>query len=401
MRARFFLNQPREKLKTASPPSRAALDFHRSLPGYRATPLLDAPELARSLGIGQVLVKDESNRLGLPAFKILGASWAVYRALTARATSAAVAEGRASGRPGPAEAGPSAGLESSTTFDQVVRQFASLRPLTLVTATDGNHGRAVAHVAALFGLGAKIFVPAGTAQARIDGIASEDATVEIVDGTYDEAVECAAREGNDRCLVISDTSWHGYEQIPQWVAEGYATILWEIEDELARRGERDPDLFPVQFGVGALATAVVRHYRAKAEAKPKIVSVEPLRAACALASIEAGKIVTVPGPHDSIMAGLNCGRVSMVAWPIAARGIDAFLAIPDERAREAMRALARLGVMAGETGAAGLAGLIELLTGPENAQRRAELDLNQNSRALIIVTEGATDPESYARIVGA
>ena len=382
MKARFFLNQPREKLKIASPPSRSAFDFHRSLPGYRATPLLDAPELARSLGIGQVLVKDESNRLSLPAFKILGASWAVYRVLVERS--------RPAGLP-----------DSWSTFDQLVRQLAPLGPLTLVTATDGNHGRAVAHVAALFGLGAKIFVPAGTAQARIDGIASEDATVEIVDGTYDEAVECAAREGNDRCLVISDTSWHGYEQIPQWVAEGYATILWEIEDELARRGERDPDLFPVQFGVGALATAVVRHYRAKAEAKPKIVSVEPLRAACALASIEAGKIVTVPGPHDSIMAGLNCGRVSMVAWPIAARGIDAFLAIPDERAREAMRALARLGVVAGETGAAGLAGLIELLTGPENAQRRAELDLNQNSRALIIVTEGATDPESYARIVGA
>ena len=382
MKAEFFLNQPRERLKIASPPSRAALDFHRSLPGHRATPLLDAPGLARSLGIGQVLVKDESNRLGLPAFKILGASWAVYRELVERSRLAGLSD-------------------SWSRFDQLVRQLAPLRPLTLVTATDGNHGRAVAHVATLFGLGAKIFVPAGTAQARIDGIASEGATVEIVDGTYDEAVERAAREANDRCLVISDTSWHGYEQIPQWVAEGYATILWEIEDELARRGEGDPDLFPVQFGVGALATAVVRHYRAKEHTQPKIVSVEPLRAACALASIEAGKIVTVPGPHDSIMAGLNCGRVSIAAWPIAARGIDAFLAIPDERAREAMRALARLGVVAGETGAAGLAGLIELLTGPNDAQRRADLGITQNSRALIIVTEGATDPESYARIVDA
>ncbi len=376
MKAKFFLNQTGAKLPIASLPSRAALDFHRSLPGYQPTPLRDAPELARSLGIGQLLIKNESNRFGLPAFKILGASWAVSRALSERA-----------------------GFESWTAFDQLVRQVAPLRPLTLVTATDGNHGRAVAHVAALLGLGAKIFVPAGTAQARIDGIASEGATVKVVAGTYDEAVECAAREASDRCLVISDTSWPRYEEIPQWVAEGYATILWEIEDELAHRGEPGPDLVPVQFGVGALASAVVRHYRSKAEAQPKIVSVEPLRAACALASIEAGDIVTVPGPHDSIMAGLNCGRVSMVAWPAAARGMDGFLAIPDKRAREAMRALAGLGVVAGETGAAGLAGLIELLTGSESAQYRADLSLNEESRALIIVTEGATDPESYAQIL--
>jgi diaminopropionate ammonia-lyase len=379
MKSKFFLNRRREKLAIASLPSRAALAFHRSLPGYGPTPLLEAPELAHSLGIGQVLIKDESSRLGLPAFKILGASWAVYRALSGRA-----------GLPG---------LEARTTFDEVVRQTSSLRPLTLVTATDGNHGRAVAHVAALFGLDAKIFVPSGTAQARIAGIASEGASVEVVDGTYEDAVERAASEANDRCLIISDNSWPGYEQIPQWVAEGYATILWEIEDDLARRGELGPDLFPVQFGVGALAAAVVRHYRPKAEVQPRIISVEPLPAACALASIEAGRIVTVPGPHDSIMAGLNCGRVSIVAWPVAARGIDAFLAIPDERAREAMRALAQLGVVAGETGAAGLAGLIELLTGTENAQRRVELGVTERSRALVIVTEGATDPESYARLV--
>ncbi|MGH9807244.1 MAG: pyridoxal-phosphate dependent enzyme, partial [Terriglobia bacterium] len=185
------------------------------------------------------------------------------------------------------------------------------------------------------------------------------------------------------------------------VMEGYSTILWEIDDELARRREKDPDLFPVQFGVGALAAAVARHYQGRRpNERPKILSVEPLHAACMLASMEAGEIVDVPGPHDSIMAGLNCGRVSLVAWPVASGEIDAFIAIPDERAREAMRALARVGIVAGETGAAGLAGLIAFLTGPESERRRAALGINATSRALLLVTEGATDVESYRRIVG-
>ena len=144
--------------------------------------------------------------------------------------------GRLSRAPGPARTNRSGRGEPSKNSRA---ELAPLRPLTLVTATDGNHGRAVAHVAALFGLTARIFVPTGTAQARIDGIASEGARVEVVDGTYDDAVERAARQANDRSLVISDTSWPGYEEIPQWVMEGYATIFSEIDDELARRGETD------------------------------------------------------------------------------------------------------------------------------------------------------------------
>lgn len=380
MKARFFLNQPNRRDEGVLPPTRAPLNFHRRLPGYQPTPLIDAPELARMLGVAQVLVKNESSRLGLPAFKILGASWAVYRALEARL-----------GHP----------VEPWESMDELAERLAPVRPLTLATATDGNHGRAVAHMAALLGLEARIYVPAGTTQARIDGIASEGARVEIVAGTYDDAVVCAARDAGARCLIISDTSWPGYEEIPRWVMEGYSTIMTEIEDELARRGEKNPDLVAVQFGIGALANALVRHYRQNEhEAGPKILSVEPLRAACMLASMEAGEIVTIPGPHDSIMAGLNCGCPSIVAWPIVSAGIDAFIAIPDERAREAMRALARVGIVAGETGAAGLAGLIELLTGPSNVDYREALGLDERSRGLIFVTEGATDPASYRQIVG-
>ena len=378
--ARFFLN-PRQEGRVITRPSRAPLAFHERLPGYAPTPLRAAPEIAQMLGVGAVLLKDESSRLGLPAFKILGASWAVYRACEARAGGA---------------------LSTWQTIDELAQQLAPLRPMTLAAATDGNHGRAVAHMAALLGFAARIYVPAGTAQARIDGIASEGASVVVVDGTYDDAVARAAEDASERCLVISDTSWPGYEEVPRWVMDGYSTILWEVDDELRKRGEKDPDLVAVQVGVGALAAAVVQHYRQPDRVpQPTLLSVEPLRAACLLASMEAGEIVSVPGPHDSIMAGLNCGRPSIIAWPIVSAGIDAFVAISDERAREAMRALARAGVVAGETGAAGLAGLIELLTGPKNAEHRAKLGVNESTRVLLFVTEGATDPQAYREVVGA
>ncbi|MEP7249453.1 MAG: diaminopropionate ammonia-lyase [Spartobacteria bacterium] len=374
--ARFFHNQNAADYASGAEDSGdGPLRFHRRLPGYAPTPLVDAPELARLLGIGSVLVKNESSRLGLPAFKILGASWAVYRALEKFAGQS---------------------LEPWGTLDELRSRLTKLGPLTLATATDGNHGRAVAHMARLLGLEARIYVPRGTAQARIDGIASEGARVEIVRGTYDDAVARAAQDAGARCLVISDTSWPGYEEVPRWVMEGYSTILREIDEELAARGAAGPDLVAIQFGVGALAAAVVRHDWA---ARPKILSVEPLHAACMLASMEAGEMVNVPGPHDSIMAGLNCGRPSMIAWPIVSRGIEAFIAIADERAREAMRALAGVGVVAGETGAAGLAGLLELLAGAESARYREALQVTEETRAMILVTEGATDPVGYAEIV--
>jgi diaminopropionate ammonia-lyase len=378
--ARFFF-QSIPDARSSTPLSRAPLAFHQRLPGYAPTPLRSAPELAHSLGVGEVLVKDESSRLGLPAFKILGASWAIYCELEKRR-----------GTP----------FADWQTIDALRTQLAPLLPLTLVAATDGNHGRAVAHMAALLGLDSRIYVPAGMAQARKDGIASEGAQVTVVEGTYDDAVARSSEDASERCLVISDTSWPGYAEVPRRVMDGYSTIMWEIDDELARRGADSPSLVAVQFGVGALAAAVVHHYRQPGrEPQPIILSVEPLRAACMLESMDAGEIVSIPGPHDSIMAGLNCGSPSIVAWPIVSRGIDAFVAVADERAREAMRALARAGVVAGETGGAGLAGLIELLTGPNAAEHRARLNVDENTRALVFVTEGATDPQSYRKITAA
>ena len=356
------------------PAGRAPLCFHRRLPGYAVTPLVDAPGLAGQLGVGKAWVKDESWRLGLPAFKILGASWAVYRALELR----------------------SGGIGQWGDIEGLRERIAPLLPLTLAAATDGNHGRAVARMAKLLGLGARIFVPAAMAPARIEAIESEGAEVVVVRGTYDEAVARSAEEASERCLVISDTSWQGYEEVPRWVIEGYSTILWEVDDEFARRGEEGPTLVVVQIGVGAFAAAVARHFRSSGVSpRPKILGVEPVGAACALASAEVGGLVHLPGPHDSIMAGLNCGSPSVVAWPAVSKGVDLFVEIEDHWAREAMRMLAGAGVVSGETGAAGLAGLLAVAREGD----RGALGLTGEARVLVFNCEGATDPGAYRRIL--
>lgn len=357
------------------PPSRDALEYHRRLPGYHPTPLVHAERIAGELGLGHVWVKDESSRLGLPSFKILGASWGMYRALQSHL-------------------GP---FEPWERIEDLAVQLKQHLPQAVAAATDGNHGRAVARMASLLGLEAHIFVPKGTAAARIQAIESEGALCEVVDGTYDDAVARSAGEASDACLVISDTSWDGYEQVPGWVIEGYSTIFWEIDDQLQACGAARPDAVIVQVGVGALGAAAIRHFRHPGPPPVWLVAIEPEHAACVLASVEAGRIVTVPGPHDSIMAGLNCGTPSVVAWPYVSSGFDCYVALGDGRARDGMKLLAREGMVSGETGAAGLGGLLELLSVKEHAEH---LRLNQDSSVLVISTEGATDPESYGRIVG-
>jgi diaminopropionate ammonia-lyase len=355
--------------------------FHASMPGYAPTALRSAPAAAAALGVAEVLVKDESARLGLPSFKVLGASWAVYRALLARLGAAP---------------------EEIPTFAALRDAVAALRPLSLAAATDGNHGRAVAHMAAQLGLGAAIYVPENTVRARIEAIQSEGATVTVVQGGYDDAIARSAQDASERCLVISDTSWEGYEEVPAWVIEGYATVFSEIEEQLA--GQAAPDIVAVPIGVGALAAAVVRHYRSApgpADARPRILGVEPTSAACVLESVAAGQIITLDHPQDSIMAGLNCATPSLIAWPTVSRGIDAYLAVPDGRVPEAMRLLATDAIVAGETGAGGLAGMLALAGEPQMAQARGALGLHEASRVLLLCTEGATDPEAYERLTAA
>jgi diaminopropionate ammonia-lyase len=370
MTTRLLPNPHARAAQSAAPPDHAPYAFHRRFPGYAPTPLTEMTALASALGVGRIWVKDESSRLGLPSFKILGASWATYRALTDRLDM------------------PGASL------NELRAALATRPPMTLATATDGNHGRAVARMAKLLGCRAHVLVPAGTAHERTRAIASEGATVTVIDGTYDEAVAQAATEAGPDCLVISDTSWPGYEAVPRWITEGYGTIFMEADAQLS--GER-PDLVVVQIGVGSLAMAVVRHYRPTGA---RIVGVEPLSAACMLASVEAGRIMAVPGPHTSIMAGLNCGIPSLLAWPVVSTGVDLFVAIADDWAREAMRRMKEAGIVAGETGAAGVGGLLALLTGPDAARVRDLLAIDQSTRVLCLSTEGATDPVAYGQIIG-
>ncbi len=379
--ARLLLNPHRAAGFITPATSDAPLAVHRRLPGYRPTPLRMLPSIARRLGVAAVEVKDESGRLGLPAYKVLGAAWAVYR----------VVERRLGRSP-----------EPWATVGELRALVRPLLPLRLITATDGNHGRGVARVAKWLGCGSEIYVPAGTAQARLAGIASEGAKVIEVEGTYDDTVaRAAAAAGSDDALLIQDHGWPGYEHIPGWVAEGYQTIFSEIEAELHARGESPFDLVLVQIGVGTLASAAVRHYRRVGGAPyPALVGVEPVAAACALESVAAGApIMLSVGAGASIMAGLNCGTPSSAAWPSLLYGVDAYVAVEDDQARAAIRLLADAGVVSGESGAAGLAGLMELLDGRESDRARAALGIGPASRVLLLSTEGATDPAGYDAIV--
>jgi len=368
------LLNPKAGAAVNTAPGCAPRNFHRLLPGYQPTPLVDAPAIAERLGCGHLWVKDESSRMGLPSFKVLGASWATFRALESRAGQA---------------------LQDWDNVDDLGKLVHQLTPVRkLAAATDGNHGRAVARTARWLGLEANIYVPDGTAKARIAAIISEGAAVTAVGGSYDSAVARSAVDANDYCLVVSDTSWPGYTSIPNWVIDGYSTILAEVDADLETSGESAPDVVVVQMGVGALAAAVVRHWRQPDTSGPRIMGVEPTSAACVMASIRHRGIRSVPGPHPSIMAGLNCDTPSIVAWPDVCSGIDAFIAIEDDLAREGMRAFAQIGLVSGETGAAGLAGMLAVNSG-ELPSIAAPLGLTRDSSVLVLSTEGATDPDAY------
>ncbi len=307
-----WYSNPAARAWTALPVRGEALAFHRSLPGYEPTPLVEVPQLAQELGVGGVWVKDESSRLGLPAFKALGASWACHRVLE-----------RAPGS-------------------------------RLVTATDGNHGRAVARMARLAGVDATVFVPEVTSVEVEGRIGGEGAQVVRVAGAYDEAVREAATfvEGHAGSALVQDTAWPGYEEVPAWIVEGYDTLLVELDEQLGRA----PDLVAVPVGVGSLAEAVVRHYRAPGGPRPVVLSVEPTAAACLLASLLGDRSVTVP-TGSTIMAGLNCGTVSTGAWPVLRAGCDAAVAVEDAAALLAVEDLGGLGLSSGPSGAASLAGV--------------------------------------------
>lgn len=373
----IFANKPDGQYRSLAEPDPQVLEFHRALPGYAPTPLHRLSSLARQLGVGEVLVKDESDRWGLPAFKILGASWAAYRLILERM-------GEATGR---------------SSIADLRQRLASGTLVELITASTGNHGRAVARVACDLGCRARVFVPADASPLRIRAIESEGATVVRVNGNYDDAVVKATEQMHDNAILLQDTSASERdERSASLVIEGYSTMMREIDDALSEMDEPLPDLVVVQIGVGSLAAAVVTHFRRRPAGKgPVIAGVEPCVAASACTSVERGQLTTLPVTERTIMNGLSCAAPSRVAWPILQNGVDCFISLSDDRAREAMRILAREGVVSGESGAAGLGGLVELI---HLDVARRPFRLGSGTRVLVISTEGATDPCSFERIVG-
>ena len=328
---------------TAVPaPGDDAAAFHRALSGYAPTPVHQLDTIATELGVAAVQVKDESSRLGLPAFKILGASWAVERSL----------------RDEPAVH-------------------------TLIAASAGNHGRAVAHTAALRGLACRVFLPERSLAVRRRAIAAEGAEVVVVNGAYEDAVEAAARAAReDGTALIADVGETGP---PEWVIDGYATLFAEA----ARQATYDLILVPV--GVGSLTAAAARH---GAQVGAQVIGVEPTTAACLSASLAQGLPTPVPTPGTT-MAGLDCAEVSPAAWPSLRRGIAGTVTISDNEADTAMRELSANGLTIGESGAAPLAALNALQNDADCRALREHLATGRHTRVLLVASEGPTATQAH------
>jgi diaminopropionate ammonia-lyase len=327
------------------------------------------PAIAAELGVGRVFVKDESARMGLAAFKVLGASWAVHQVLSRRDAAG---------------------------------------PVTLMAATDGNHGRALAWMARLLGQRAHVFVPSGVHPTAVAAIAAEGAQVTEITGTYDDAVRIAAKAAREPdAELVQDAGWPGYEEIPGWIVDGYSTLFAEVDEQLMAAGAAraagtaetagaartagaaGPALVAIPAGVGSLAQAAVIHYRSRpGSGAPSLLTVEPGSAAGVLASLVRGELGTV-ATGATIMSGLNCGTPSRLAWPYLRDGLDAAVAVANSEAAVAARDLAGYGIPAGPCGGAALAGVRAALTGEGARQRRAALALDSGGTVVLLSTEGS------------
>ena len=359
----FLLNPKLDRKRSYGPELQAILSIARAKEarahisgwaGYTPTPLHDLPALAAKTGVGQVLYKDEGQRFELKSFKALGGAYAVDRLVAKR------------GKEG----------------------------LVVTCATDGNHGRAVAWGARRAGIRAVIYVHEGVSEGRAEAIRSFGAEVVREGHNYDDSVrasaEAAAKNG---WQIVSDTSWPGYEDIPRDVMQGYAVLAMEAEEA----GAKPTHIF-VQGGVGGIAAAVLSYrWETYGADRPKLIVVEPENAACLTESAAAGKVTTVTGDLETIIAGLACGEPSILAWKILEPGADAFMTVTDAQAIAAMRELAALHVVGGESGVAGLAGFFKAAANPA---MRAALGLDASSRVLLYGTEGATDAAVYTELVG-
>ncbi len=361
-----------------------ALAEIQTWPGYQSTPLRSLPGMARATGIGELLYKDESGRFGLGSFKALGGAYAVYRCLIRELAQQ--------------------GISTPVSVPELMagKHAEIVSRLTVAGATDGNHGRSVAWGAKMLGCACVIFIHARVSNAREAAIASYGARLVRVAGNYDESVERAAAEAQEHdWQVVSDTSYAGYTEVPRDVVSGYTVMV--DESIRALPAARPPTHVFVQGGVGGLAAAVCAPlWWEYGGSRPRFVIVEPENAACLYASAAAGRRVNVDGDLDTVMAGLSCGEPSLIAWPLLAAGSHYFMHLGDDAPLAAMRRLAAgedgdTPVVGGESGVAGLAGLLAVCGDSKTAQR---LSLDEHARVLVFGTEGDTDAALYTEIVG-
>lgn len=359
--------------------------FHESIPEYEPTPLVSLPALADRLGVRGVFIKDESKRFGLNAFKVLGGSFAIGNLISAKLGE------NISDLP----------FERMTSSE--IRR--KLGDITFITATDGNHGRGIAWTADRLGQHSIVYMPKGTAQERLDNIRVLGAAAEVTDLTYDEAVRKAGIDAAENgWILVQDTSLPGYEEIPKLIMQGYLTMISEAVEQL---GPVNPTHVFLQAGVGSMAaaaTAFIAGYYG--ENKPIITVVEPHSADCVFRTAEAndGRLHAAEGEMSTMMAGLACGEPCRPAWEILQSYADCFGTIDDSVAAEAMRVLACTAkddtvVVSGESGAAGLGFVLEILRSEEYAKEREMLRLDENSVILCFSTEGATDISNYSKVV--
>ena len=365
-----------------------ARKFHKSFPQYKKTPLVSLQNLADEIGVGGVYLKDESYRFGLNAFKVLGGSYAMAKYLAGRLGKDI----------------------SQFPYEKLISEETrkELGEITFVTATDGNHGRGVAWTANKLKQKAVVYMPMGSSQTRLEKILAEGAKATITTENYDECVRMADRYAKTHdALIVQDTAWEGYEEIPAWIMQGYGTMALEAGEQLEEYEVEKPTHVFVQAGVGSFAGAVQGYFAAKyGNDGPIVTIVESDMADCLYQGAVAGdgNYRIVDGEMQTLMAGLACGEPNISGWEILKNYSAAFVSSPDWAAANGMRILAApvkgdIRVTSGESGAVTTGVLHQIMTNPDYVQLKADLKLDKDSKVLLFSTEGDTDPDMYEQVV--
>lgn len=365
------------------------LKFHQSFPQYSETPLVQLGSLAAYLGVKDIFVKDESYRFELNAFKVLGGSYAIGKYI-ASLTGDDISQ-----------------LPYSVLTSDELRN--KIGEITFYTATDGNHGRGMAWAANKLRQKCVVYMPKGTTETRLNHVLSENATASIEDMNYDDCVRKAYCDSlsDNNSIILQDTAWDGYEEIPSWIMQGYGTMALEADTQMHNYGCKRPTHIFIQAGVGSLAGAVQGYFANKySDCEPKVVVVEAQAAECLYQSAlnGSGDPVSVGGDMLTLMNGLACGEPCTIAWDILRNHVHTFVSCPDWVSAQGMRVLAAplkgdLSVKSGESGAVTIGLLYNILTNPEYTELKEDLGLDEDSSVMLFSTEGDTDPDRYRSIV--